>query len=98
MEYIIIQSPSESALDIILRRASKKIDKDTKTHAVGLIQGRLIDMVVAADIAEKCANVNVCDVKGTCPQNMIMLAILGDTSAVHNAINAVKKARGDGNA
>ena len=43
--------------------------------AVGLVQGKLIDMICAADIAEKLVDVTVRDVRGSCPQNMILLAI-----------------------
>ena len=58
--------------------------------AVGLVQGKLIDMVCAADIAEKTVDVIVRDVRGSCPQNMIMIAIFGETAAVENAMEQIK--------
>jgi len=47
-------------------------------------------MVVAADIAEKTVGVIVEDIKGSCPQNMILLAIFGDTASVETAIKEIK--------
>lgn len=51
----------------------------------------MIEMVVAADIAEKAVGVTVEDVKGSCPQNMIMLAIFGDTASVESALSQIKQ-------
>ena len=97
MEFRVIKSPSPGALEIILKRSNTAIaKKDVCTDAIGLIQGRMIDMVVAADIAYKIVNVTVCDVKGSCPQNMILLAILGDTASVEAAISAIRGNLGGG--
>mgnify|MGYP002412675325 CR=1 FL=1 len=91
MEYRMIKSPSPGTLDILLRRrGSAAAHSIENCDAVGLIQGRLIDMVFAADIAEKAAGVVVEDIKGHCPQNLIMLAIFGDTASVEAAIHAIQ--------
>lgn len=90
MEYRIIKSPSKGAVDILLRRRGSAANTPVDFDAVGLVQGRLIDMVFAADIAEKAAGVVVEDIKGTCPQNLIMIAIFGDTSAVEAAIADIR--------
>jgi len=58
--------------------------------AIGLVQGKLIDMIYATDIAEKSAGVTVEDIKGTCPQHMVLIGIFGDTSSVESAINEIK--------
>jgi BMC domain. len=58
--------------------------------AIGLVQGKLIDMIYVADIAEKAAGVTVEDIRGTCPQHMVLLGIFGDTSSVESAINEIK--------
>ena len=58
--------------------------------AIGLVQGKLIEMIYAADIAEKAVGVTVEDIKGSCPQHMILLAIFGDTASVEAAINEIK--------
>ena len=48
-------------------------------------------MVVAADIAEKAVGVTVEDIRGSCPQNMILLAIFGDTASVEAALAQIKQ-------
>ena len=55
-----------------------------------LDQGKLVDMIVASDIAEKSAGVWVEELRGSCPQNMIAIAIFGDTSSVESAIEKIK--------
>lgn len=92
MEYRVIKSPSKGTMDILLRRKGSGANVNVPCcDAVGLVQGRLIDMVCAADIAEKAVGVTVEDIKGTCPQNMIMIAIFGDTASVEAAINEIKR-------
>ena len=88
----IIKSPSQGTIDILMRR--KGSGRDTRPEcvdAVGLIQGRMIDMVIAADIAEKAVGVTVEDIRGSCPQNMILLAIFGDTASVESALREIKR-------
>ena len=60
------------------------------SDAIGLVQGKMIDMVVAADIAEKAVGVTVEDIRGSCPQNMILLAIFGDTASVESALQQIR--------
>ena len=91
MEFRIIKSPSKGALDIIVNRANLNPEETIpRTDAIGLVQGRMIDMMVAADIAYKMANVTVCDIKGICPQNMILIGIFGDTASVESAISSIR--------
>ena len=89
----IIYSPSAGTLDLLRRRSGEKQDL-SGCDAVGLVQGRLIDMVYAMDIAEKAAGVFALDVRGSCPQNMIMIAIYGDTASVEEAIKEIKEKTG----
>lgn len=92
MDIRIIKSPSAGTVDILLRR--KGSDRNTLppcTDAIGLVQGKMIDMVVAADIAEKAVGVTVEDIRGSCPQNMILLAILGDTASVESALAQIQQ-------
>nr|WP_207742345.1 BMC domain-containing protein [Clostridium tepidum] len=58
--------------------------------AIGLVQGKLIDMIYAADIAEKAVGVTVEDIRGICPQHMVLLGIFGDTSSVESALDEIK--------
>lgn len=91
MEYRIIKSPTKGTLDILFRRKGSAVTTPIENYdAIGLVQGRLIDMVFAADIAEKAAGVVVEDIKGHCPQNLIMIAIFGDTAAVEAAISEIQ--------
>lgn len=93
METYIIKNPSGGAIDILLRRAGTTVgQKATQgADAVGLVQGRMIEMIPAADIAEKTSGVTVADIRGSCPQNMILLAIFGDTASVEEAILRIEK-------
>lgn len=92
MDCRIIKTPGEGTLAILNRRKGSG-PKSALEHpdAVGLVQGKLIEMVCAADIAEKAVGVTVEDIRGSCPQNMIMLAIFGDTSSVESAIEEIKR-------
>ncbi|MBM7687728.1 BMC domain protein [Enterococcus ureilyticus] len=90
MDCRIIKSPSEGTLAILNRRKGSK-DNLGVPDAVGLVQGKLIEMVCAADIAEKAVGVTVEDIRGSCPQNMILLAIFGDTASVIAAMEEIKK-------
>ena len=92
MDFYIIKSPSRGTIDILMRRKGSN-SKELPLYgvdAVGLVQGRMIEMVVASDIAEK-AGVTVEDIKGSCPQNMILLAIFGDTAAVEDAMAEIQR-------
>jgi microcompartment protein CcmL/EutN len=91
MEFRIIKSPSEGTIDILRRRMGANCKTDlNNADAVGLVQGRMIEMIYAADIAEKAVGVTVEDIRGSCPQNMILIAIFGDTASVESAINEIK--------
>ena len=91
MDYRIIKSPSPGTVDLLFRRKGSAPGIPIENYdAVGLVQGRLIDMVFAADIAEKAAGVVVEDIKGYCPQNLIMIAIFGDTAAVEAALQEIQ--------
>lgn len=91
MDCRIIKSPSAGTLELIKRRmgivGESRLDK---ADAIGLVQGKMIDMVCAADIAEKAVGVEVYDVRGICPQHMTLLAIFGDTSSVSDALTEIE--------
>lgn len=92
MEFRIIKSPSQGTIDILMKRAGTGAASlsGISIDAIGLIQGRLIDMIWAADMAEKAVGVTVTDIRGSCPQNMILLALFGDTASVEAAIEAIQ--------
>ncbi|GAB6085137.1 BMC domain-containing protein [Alkaliphilus crotonatoxidans] len=91
MEFRIIKSPSKGTMEILKRRMGANSSANLiSADAVGLIQGRMIEMIFAADIAEKAVGVTVEDIRGSCPQNMILIAIFGDTASVESAMNEIK--------
>lgn len=97
MECRIIKSPSKGTLDILKRRMGPNSSSSLEqADAVGLVQGRMIEMIYAADVAEKAVGVIVEDVKGSCPQNMILIAIFGDTASVEDAIYEIKRKSEEG--
>jgi ethanolamine utilization microcompartment shell protein EutS len=97
MDFRIIKTPSQGMLEILRKRHGAGEGIPERVDAVGLVQGRMIDMVVAADIAEKADGVNVTDIRGSCPQNMILLAIFGDTASVEDAMDKIKESLMTGN-
>ncbi|MDM8544447.1 BMC domain-containing protein [Desulfococcaceae bacterium HSG9] len=91
----IISHPSSGVLEILKQRmgaAGKKefAQAEIPFGAVGLIQGKLIDMIAAADVAEKAADVRVFDLKGLCPQHITMVGIFGDIADVKAGIAAIE--------
>jgi len=68
-----------------------RIKQMGRIDAIALVQGRMVEMVSAADIAEKAAGVIAKDIQGNCPQSMLMLAILGDTASVEMAVKEIKE-------
>lgn len=97
MDCRIIKSPSQCTLDILRRRMGLECKTNLKDiSAIGLVQGKIIDMIYAADIAEKAVGVTVEDIRGSCPQNMILIGIFGDTASVETAIAEIKLKMGEG--
>lgn len=94
----LIHNPSPGSLQILKRKIhDRELVAYLNAHrveAVGLIQGQLAPIMVAADIAEKAANVKVAEIAGSCPQHITMIAVFGSTSAVKVAIEAVKSGAG----
>ena len=87
MDYRIIKAPTLGTYSLLQRRIDP-VDI-SQYEAIGLMQGKLCDMVFACDIAEKASGVNVFDIRGNCPQNLIMIAVLGDTASVETALECV---------
>ena len=85
----IIKAPSAGTMEIVRSRSGARWEKGFAPAALGLVQGKLIEMIVASDIAEKTAGVEVTDVRGSCPQNMILLAIAGDTAEVEECLERI---------
>jgi ethanolamine utilization microcompartment shell protein EutS len=92
MRIQFIKAPTSGVMQMIARRAAERERiKEADPGAVGLVQGPLADMIAAADVAEKAAEVWVEEIRGICPQHFTMIAILGDIADVAAALEAVKK-------
>lgn len=92
MDIEIIKSPSDGVVEMLQRRSSAKNFFENKVwDTVGLVQGKLSEMLVAADIAEKTANVRVEEIRGICPQHFTMIAVFGDTASVGEALNSISQ-------
>ena len=92
----IINAPQENVLEMLQRRVSPHVRKwieDNPISALGLVQVPVPDLFYFADIAGKAANVFTVELFGTCPQTTTTLAVLGEISAVHTAMEVIKEAR-----
>ena len=79
MDIRIIKSPSQGTVDILLRRK-------------GSNQTVVPECMDAIGLAEKAVGVTVEDIKGSCPQNMVLLALFGDTASVESALHQIRSA------
>lgn len=91
MEIRLIKNPGDGTLEIVRNRSRLKFEEG-KPGAIGLVQGKVIEMLVAADIAEKAASIEVSDIRGLCPQHFTALVIAGDVSSVEVALNTIEQA------
>ena len=93
----IISHPAPGVYEFLRQRVGavgKKIfaEAEVPFTAVGLVQGKVLDMIAAADVAEKAADVRVFDLKGICPQHITMIGIFGDIADVEASIEAIEEA------
>ena len=93
----LISHPSRGVFEFLRQRVGvvgKKIfaEAEVPFTAVGLVQGKVVDMIAAADVAEKAGDVLVYDLKGICPQHITMIGIFGDIADVKAAMDAIEKA------
>lgn len=91
----IISHPSPGVFEFLRQRvgaSGKKVfaEAEVPFSAVGLVQGKLVDMIAAADVAEKAGNVRVFDLRGLCPQHITMIGIFGDIADVKASIAAIE--------
>ncbi len=92
----IISHPSPGVFEFLRQRVGavgKKVfaEAEIPFTAVGLVQGKLIDMIAAADVAEKAGDVRVFDLRGLCPQHITMIGIFGDIADVKSSIEAIEQ-------
>ena len=94
----VISHPAPGVYEFLRQRVGavgKKIfaESEVPFTAVGLVQGKVLDMIAAADVAEKAADVRVFDLKGICPQHVTMIGIFGDIADVEASIDAIERAK-----
>ncbi|MBI4595035.1 MAG: BMC domain protein [Candidatus Tectomicrobia bacterium] len=93
----LIYSPTKSTMEMLKARMPKRCrdllegDSNLNLSAIGLVQGKVIDMIAAADLADKVAPIFVSELYGLCPQHISMIAIFGDTEAVSSALKAIEE-------
>lgn len=94
MKVATINSPSNATLALLGRKMYDKELRDIiesgEVEAIGICQGTVLEIIVASDIAEKTSDVIAGEINGSCPQHMTCLAVLGKTSAVQAAVDAIK--------
>ncbi len=96
MDIEFIKSPSDGVIKMLQNRSfSKDFFDDQAFDAIGLIQGKLSEMIKAADIAEKSADVKAIEIKGICPQHFTMIALFGDTASVNEALDHISEELGE---
>lgn len=94
----IIAQPAPGVLEFFRQRMGKACFGDAANTfsggspaAIGLLQGKVVEMVAGASVAEKAASVFVFDVKGSCALHIAMFVIFGDLEDVRASIAAVKE-------
>lgn len=95
MRYAVIERPSEGTLAIVRRKASDSRLRDIidagGAEALGICQGTVLEILVTSDVAEKAAGVTAGEINGTCPNHMTCMVVIGETSAVKEAVENVRK-------
>lgn len=88
----IMKTVSPGTKEIINRRARMEnlMLAFQENSALALLNGNVCDLIYASDVAQKAAAVQVFEISGNCPQHLTCLAILGDPSAVDEAVKAIK--------
>ncbi len=97
IHFRLIRQPAGDTLDLLktrLWRGTKDRFDEFQFDAIGLVQGYVIEMLAAADIAEKAAPVQVAEILGLCPQHFSLLGVFGAAEAVETAISAVEQELG----
>ncbi len=92
MDFHIIKQPSQGVVRILESRSLlRDFFQDERFDTIGLVQGKLGEMLVAADIAEKAAHVQALEIKGSCPQQFTLLALFGSTASVAEALDQIQE-------
>lgn len=99
MNMRIVNAPQKGVLEMLQRRVAPQVRNWVDAHpvaAMGLVQTSVPDLFYYADLAQKAADVYTVELNGTCPQTTTTLAILGETSSVRAAMEAIEAGRTTG--
>ena len=76
---------------------SDRKPKQNSDHITSRLQSQVQRLMFpASNVAEKAVGVTVEDIRGNCPQNMVLLAIFGDTASVEAALGEIKRKEKEG--
>jgi len=90
----LVIKPSEVCLDVIKRRLRLPPAKEfSGAGALLLIQGKVVDVLAAVDVATKRSGVKAAEIVGNCPQQLNTIVFWGSVSDVKQALGALKEWR-----
>lgn len=89
----VIKQVSEGTKDIICARCkTRNLTKELMdSKALALLHGDVCDLIYASDLAQKEADTIVFEIGGSCPQHLTCIGILGDVSAVEEAVKRIEE-------
>jgi len=93
LEYELILSPSADCCRILCRRMGLDEGCFQNENWAGalLVQGKVAQIIAAADVSTKSANVAAREVWGNCPQHITTIALVGDIAEVKQALKALQE-------
>ncbi|AER65950.1 microcompartments protein [Thermovirga lienii DSM 17291] len=88
----LVVKPTEALLEVLKSRLRPRVVKDFNgAGALLLIQGAVVDVLAAIDVATKASNVKASEVVGNCPQQLNTVVFWGSVSDVKQALSALKE-------
>ena len=88
----LVVKPTEALLEVLRSRLRPQVVKDfSGAGALLLIQGAVVDVLAAIDVATKASNVKASEVVGNCPQQLNTVVFWGSVSDVKQALSALKE-------
>jgi ethanolamine utilization microcompartment shell protein EutS len=88
----LVVKPAKALLEVLKSRLRPKSASDfNEVGALLLIQGAVVDVLAAIDVATKASNVKAAEVVGNCPQQLNTVVFWGSVSDVKQALSALKE-------
>ena len=94
-----INSPSKTVLDIIKQRIRgsgelKREWEESDHSAIALLHGNPVELLFAADLAQKAAKLSIFELTGSCQFHFSMLVFVGDVASISMAVETVNNCFG----